>query len=145
VYDERNNQDRYDKNQYNKTKLRVYVAEKQEENKKMNNNKKMKNSFKVEKLKSDYYVVKESNYYAADLNVNFYDVEDYNQKEENNKSNINFMTVSMIHCCNCYQVFKFKNTLFHHLHSESFKLTHCSNKKNQNYIIICSYADKVFE
>jgi len=105
------------------------VTEKQEKNKKMSNNEEMKNSFEVEKLRSDYHIVKELNYHVTDLNVNFYDVEDYNQKKENDKSNINFVAVSIIYCHNCHQVFKFRNTLFHHLHFESFKLTHCSNRK----------------
>jgi len=64
VYSERNNKDRF-----KKLKPRVYVVKEQEDNKK-NNNKRTENSFKVKNYKSSYY--------AADLNVNYYKVKDYN-------------------------------------------------------------------
>jgi len=83
----------------------------------------------MKKHEFDYYVMKESNYYAVNSNINFYKVEFYNQ--ENKKLNINFVVIHiiMIQCHNCCQIFNIKNVLFHHLHSESFKITHCCNKK----------------
>jgi len=93
MYSERNNQDRYDKKQYDKTRSRVYVAEKQEENKNINN-KEVENSLKVKKCESDYHVVKEFSYHATNLNVNFYKVNFYNQ--ENKKPDINFVTILII-------------------------------------------------
>jgi len=88
------------------------VTEKQEENKKMSNNEEIKNSFKVKKSESDYHIVKESNYHITDSNVNFYNIEDYNQKEKNDESDINFVTISMFYCCNYHQSFDSKISLF---------------------------------
>jgi len=127
VYDERNNQDRYNKNQYNKVKSRVYVVKKQDENKNINNEE-AENFFEVKKHEFDYYVVKEFSYHAMNSNINFYDIKVYNQKD-NKKLKVNFVTISMIQCCDCHQIFIVRNVLFCHLHSESFKITHCFNKK----------------
>jgi len=93
MYDERNNQDRYNKNQYNKTKSKVYVVKKQEDDKNINNEE-VENSFKVKKHEFDYYVVKEFSYYAVNLNVNFYEVKFYNHK--NKKSEVNFVIILII-------------------------------------------------
>jgi len=65
--------------------------------------------------------------------VNYYDVEDYNQKEEELK--INFMTIVMIQCYNCYQIFNSRNTLFHYLHSK-IKITHYFTDKGLKSMII---------
>ena len=116
MYDEKNN-----KNRFKKSRSRVNVVKKQDENKNINN-KEVENYLKVKKHEFDYYVVKESNYYITDLNVNFYDVEDYNQKKENNELNINFITIFMIHCHNCHQFFDLRNVLFQHLCSDTNKI-----------------------
>jgi len=119
VYDERNNnRDRYDKNQYDKSRSRAYVVKKQEKNE--INNEETENSVKTENHKSDYYI--------ANLNMNFYDVEAYNQKE-NKELEVNFVTIAMISCCNYHQSFKSRNILFYYLHSGTAKITHCFMKK----------------
>jgi len=119
VYDERNNnRDRYNKNQYDKSRSRAYVVKKQEKNE--INNEETENSVKIENHESDYHI--------ANLNMNFYDVEAYNQKE-NEELEVNFITIAMISYCNCHQSFKSRNILFCYLHSETAKITHCSMKK----------------
>ena len=119
TYSERNNnRDRYDKNQYNKSRFRAYVVKKQEENE--INNEETENSVKMKNHKSDYYI--------TDLNMNFYDVKVYNQKE-NKESEVNFVTTAMISCCNYHQLFKFRNILFCYFHFRTVKITCCSMKK----------------
>jgi len=92
VYDEKNNQNKYNKKQYNKTRSKVYIVKKQDDNKNINNEK-VKNSFKVKKHESDYYVMKEFDYYIMNLNINFYEVNVYNQKKEKEKSKVNFVVI----------------------------------------------------
>jgi len=82
----------YNKNRYDKSRFKVYVEKKQEKNKNINNEE-VKNSFKVKKYEFDYYVMKEFSYYAANLNVNFYKVDVYNQKVKNKKSKVNFVVI----------------------------------------------------
>jgi len=103
------------------------VMKKQEKNKNINNEE-VENSFKVKKHESDYYVVKEFSYHATNSNINFYDVEVYNQKD-NKKLEVNFVTIFIIQCCDCHQTFNFKNSLFHYFHFETAKITHCSQEK----------------
>jgi len=78
-------------------------VKKQDENKNINNEK-VENSFKVKKYEFDYCVMKESDYYVMNLNINFYEVNVYNQKEKNEKSKVNFVVISvaMIQCCDCH-------------------------------------------
>jgi len=106
------------------------------------NNDEAENSFKVKKHELSYYVVKEFSYYVVNLNVDFYEVNFYNQ--ENRKSNINFVDthITMIQCYNCHQFFNIKNVLFHHLHSESFKIAHCSNKKIKTTLLLTAMLVK---
>jgi len=102
MYSERNNQDRYNKSQYNKLRSRVYVTEKQEDDMSKNiNNEEAENSLEVKKHEFDYYVVKEFDYHVMNSNINFYNVKVYNQKD-NKKLKINFVTIFMIQCHNCY-------------------------------------------
>jgi len=119
VYDERNNnRDRYDKSQYDKSRSKAYVVKKQEENEV--NNEETENSVKMKNHKSGYYI--------ADLNVNFYDIEAYNQKE-NKESEVNFVTIAMISCCDCHQLFKSRNILFCYFHFRTVKIACCSMRK----------------
>jgi len=94
------------------------VVKKQEKNE--INNEETENSVKTENHKSDYYII--------DLNMNFYDVKAYNQKE-NKESEVNFVTIAMISCHNCHQSFKFRNILFCYLYSETVKIAHCFMRK----------------
>ncbi len=94
------------------------MVKKQEKNE--INNEETENSVKIKNHRSDYYI--------ADLNVNFYDIKAYNQKE-NKESEVNFVIIAMISCCNYHQSFKSRNILFHHLHSETAKITHCFMRK----------------
>jgi len=132
MYSERNNQDKYNKNQYDKTRSKVYVVKKQEDNKNTDNNEKAENSLEVKKHEFDYYVGKEFSYHVMNLNINFYEVKFYNHK--NKKSEVNFVTILMIQCCDCHQVFDIRNVLFHCLCSESFKIAHCSNRKTKTML-----------
>ncbi len=84
------------------------------------NNEETENSVKMKNHKSGYYI--------TDLNMNFYNVEVYNQKE-NKESEVNFVTITMILCHNCHQSFKSRNILFYHLHSKTAKIAHCSMRK----------------
>jgi len=84
------------------------------------NNEETENSVKIKNHKSDYYI--------TDLNMNFYDVKVYNQKE-NKESEVNFVTTAMISCCNYHQSFKFRNILFCYFHFRTVKITCCSMKK----------------
>ena len=63
---------------------------KQKNDKNIDNNKRIENSFKMKKYKSEYYV--------TDQNVNYYNVEGYNQK--NKKLKVNFVTAAIIYCYN---------------------------------------------
>ena len=112
---------------------------KQEENKNINN-KEVKNSFKVKKCEFDYHVVKESDYYVMNSNVNFYEVNFYNQ--ENKKSDINFVTILIIQCCDCHKIFNFRNSLFHHLYLRTAKITHClTDKKSQSTVMLMKFLN----
>jgi len=111
------------------------VVKKQEDDKNTDNNEKVENFFEMKKHEFDYYVVKEFSYYAVNSNINFYKVKFYNHK--NKKSEINFMIILMIQCHDCHQIFNFRNSLFHHLHSEKVKITHClTDKTSQSMIML---------
>ena len=91
---------------------------KQEKNK--INNEETENSVKIKNHKSDYYI--------TDLNINFYDVKVYNQKE-NKESEVNFVITAMISCCDYHQLFKSRNILFCYLYFRTVKIAHCSIRK----------------
>jgi len=138
VYDERNNniKEKYNKDRYNKFRFKIYVMKKQEKNKNINNEE-VENSFKVKKYEFDYYVMKEFNYYAVNSNINFYEVDVYNQKKKK-KSEINFVVISvtMIQCYDCHQIFNFRNSLFHQFHFETVKITCCLTDRTLQSIIM---------
>jgi len=119
MYDERNNnRDRYNKSQYDKFRSRAYVMKKQKKNE--INNEETENSVKIKNHKFDYHI--------TDLNMNFYNIKVYNQKE-NKESEVNFMTITIISCHNCHQLFKSRNILFHHFHFRTVKIAYCSMRK----------------
>jgi len=119
MYSERNNnKDRYNKSQYDKPRPRTYVVKKQEENEV--NNEETENSVKMKNHESDYHI--------TDLNMDFYNVKAYNQKG-NEESEVNFVTITIISCCNCHQSFKSRNILFCHFHFRTAKIAHCSMRK----------------
>ncbi len=84
------------------------------------NNKEIENSVKMKNHKSDYYI--------TDLNVNFYNIKVYNQKE-NKELEVNFVIIAMILCCDYHQLFKFRNILFCYFHFKTVKIAHCSIRK----------------
>ena len=94
------------------------MVKKQEKNE--INNEETENSVKTENHKSDYYII--------DLNMNFYDIKVYNQKE-NEESEVNFVTIAIISCHNCHQSFKSRNILFHYFHFRTVKIACCSMRK----------------
>ncbi len=110
---------------------------KQEKNK--INNKEIENSVKTKNHKSDYYI--------ADLNMNFYDIKVYNQKE-NEESEVNFVIITIILSCNYHQSFKSKNILFYYLCSETVKITYCFMRKTTAKsltMMLTKSSDKLFK
>jgi len=115
-------------------------VKKQEDDKNTDNNKKTKNSLKVKKHESDYHIVKEFSYHVMNLNIDFYEVKFYNH--ENKKLKVNFVTILIIQCYDCHQVFNIENVLFHHLHSESFKIVCCSHEKIKTTSLLTAMLTK---
>jgi len=109
-----NNRGSYDKGQYDKPRPRAYVAEEQEENEA--NNEGTEDPVKTEDHGSGYHI--------ADPNVDFYDVEAYNQ-EGNEEPEVNFVATAMVPCRDCHQSFESRNALFRHLRSGTAKIARC--------------------
>ncbi len=79
--------------------------------------------------------------------MNFYDIEVYNQKW-NKESEINFVTIAIISCCDCHQLFKSRNILFHHLHSKTVKITCYFMKKTtakSSMMMLIKSSDKLLK
>ena len=82
--------------------------------------------------------------------MNYYKVEDYNQKEDNKEFKINFVVISasIIQYHDCHQVFNFKNTLFCHLHFRTSKITCCFKGKtlaSQSTAMLMKSLDKLLK
>jgi len=98
------------KGRYDGNKPRAYVAKEQDENN-GSHNEGVEDSFDVENRESDYH--------AADPNVDYYDIEAYNRDEGNEEPEVNFVTASLVECRDCCKPFPTRNALFRHLRSKT--------------------------